>query len=124
MKKTERGFVMADAIIALIIVSVLMTALVGLTVTNTQNSLAADSRLTATLIARGIAEDPSIREAAGSFKVENRTFDWEIERSPAPITDTTLLQMERIKVDVTWRIRSGENRVTYRTARWSVPNAR
>lgn len=121
--KGQQGFVMADAIIALLIVSVLMTALVGLTLTNAQNSRAADTRLTATLIARGLSEDPSIRQKKGSFEVNHQIFDWEIERKRSALNEDTVLQIEEIEVDVTWSVRSGQNQITYRTARWGVPNA-
>lgn len=120
--RRESGFVMADAISALLILAVLMAAIMSMSTTSAQNALAADMRLTGTLIARGIAEDESSEDKNGLITVDGQTFHWSKSEQRSSISENTKLQVKRVKVRVSWRQRSGESVVHYRTARWSAPN--
>lgn len=119
----ERGFVMADAMTALLILAVLMAAILSMSTTSAQNALAAEMRLTGTLIARGIAEDESCEGQDGQITVDGQVYKWSKSEQRSSVSENTKLQVKRVEVRVSWRQRSGESVVFYRTAGWSSPNA-
>ena len=57
------------------------------------------------------------------FLVDGREYSWERSRSFSAISESTVLQVEYVSVDVMWSLRSGQSQVTYKTARWGTPNA-
>lgn len=120
--KHERGFAMADALVALMLLSVLLTSLIGVNTNSLEASQKANARLTATLIAQAVLEDRSVRDDEGSFTVNGTAYDWtrEAVTLPASIDDTALL--DEITITVEWQVKSGKNHVTLATSRWRANN--
>lgn len=117
---TSRGFVMADAVIALLVISVSMTALLNLTFGSARSSEKAEARLTAALVARAIAEDVSTHADEGSVQINGRPYLWERRRDAGSVSHEMVLQLERTFVQVWWNERSEDTNITYNTANWTL----
>lgn len=116
----ERGFAMADALVALTLMSVLLTALLGVNDTSLNASQKADANLTATLIAQAVLEDRSIRDDSGVFEVDARAYEWQrvIKTRRADRNDTVAL--DDIAITVAWQVKTGQNQITLSSSRWKV----
>jgi len=113
---------MADAVIALTILSASLTSILGLNSTGFLASQKASSHLTATLIARAVLEDRSIREDQGNFVVKGSTYTWTREVEPRPLAANDVVVVSDIAITVSWQVKSGQNQVTLTTMRWRGRN--
>lgn len=111
---------MADALVALTLMSVLLTALLGVNDTSLNASQKADANLTATLIAQAVLEDRSIRDDSGVFEVDARAYEWQrvIKTRRADRNDTVAL--DDIAITVAWQVKTGQNQITLSSSRWKV----
>lgn len=111
---------MADALVALTVMSALLTALLGVNDTSLNASQKADARLTATLIAQAVLEDRSIRESDGVFAVDTRTYQWRRDIKPRRTDRTDSVALDDIAVTVQWQVKTGQNQITLSTSKWRV----
>lgn len=116
----ERGFAMADALVALTVMSALLTALLGVNDTSLNASQKADARLTATLIAQAVLEDRSIRESDGMFAVDTRAYHWRRDIKPHRTDRTDSVALDDIAVTVQWQVKTGQNQITLSSSKWRV----
>lgn len=106
--RQDRGFAMADALIALVLASLFLTGLLSVNATSLKTAESGEARLTAALIARAVIEDPSLREDQGKVSVAGRAYDWQRRREELPAQLKDRAGLTRISVDVRWQGRSGE----------------
>jgi|GEM_PF-3339036 len=106
--RKDRGFAMADALIALVLASLFLTGLLSVNATSLQTAESGEARLTAALIARAVIEDPSLREDQGKVSVAGRAYDWQRKREDLPAEPKDRAGLTRISVDVRWQGRSGD----------------
>lgn len=115
--RCQSGFVMADAMIALTLVSVLFAALLGIN----QNSLNAvensNKRLTAFLLAQSIIERTSFETRTGTTKLDGITYDWAISVRDITSASRPRARLNEIIVRVEWRGRQAPQSLEITTAR-------
>lgn len=118
----DRGFIIADAVVALTILSLLLTALMGINGNSQTAAQRAKARLTATLIAQAVTEDRSIREPQGTIVVDRIPYTWtrsiETERSG----QNDIVELQDTDVTVEWQVKTGQSQVELSTKKWRVRN--
>jgi Tfp pilus assembly protein PilV len=113
----ERGFAMADALVALVIASLFLTSLLSVNTASLKSSGSASETLTATYVARAVLEDPSLREDQGQFLVDGRAYTWTriwTDRPSAPADRAVLTDMT---VKVSWPVGMTTRTFELRTTR-------
>lgn len=115
----ERGFVMADTLIALVIASLLMTGLVSANMTGLRAAQTAEQKLTATYLARALAIDP-LSEPSGKRTIAGTTYAWTIAVEPSGRLGPRGPMISDRHVDVTW---SGQNTVQTVTVETALAEA-
>ena len=113
---------MADAIIALTALSALLASVMGLNSSSLDASQKASTRLTATLIAKAVLEDRSIRDNQGSFTVDGTAYSWTRISAPKTSRSLSVVQISDITITVNWQVKSGQNQVSLQTSRWQARN--
>lgn len=98
----QGGFVMADTLIALAILSVLLLSIMTLAANGASMSSKAKSRLTATLIAKGLVTSDDA-ERSGTFIRDGQSYAWIKAVNPVPTSSRALLRETRIQVTVSWQ---------------------
>ena len=101
-----------------------MTTLLNLTFGSTRASEKADARLTATLIARAIAEDRTTHDDEGQLQIQGRTYFWERQLDAGAVPSAGVLLLKRISVRVSWDDGADDRGITYKTATWEAADAR
>jgi Tfp pilus assembly protein PilE len=109
--RKERGFIMADTIIALMIVSLVSLSLMTLVGYNRSLSQKAKTQLTASLLARSLIFESS-DEQFGTFEQEGVAYNWSRERIQSAPTALSRFQTVQTNVDVVWRGRNVEKSLT------------
>lgn len=116
--KNESGFVLADALVALLICSLFLTSFLSLNTTSLRAVGQGHNRLVASYIARAVIEDPSIRESEGDFVVDGKSFHWSRTSTDRTVAETDRIVVSDLEVDVTWNTFSGAaSSITAKTVR-------
>lgn len=115
--KHQGGFVMADALIALVLISLLLLSLLGMNKNSAALASSNETRLTAALIAQSILEDGELELNDGTIEVDGRTFDW--SRVVTDVTDTNRprLSLNIISITVRWQDNQLTRKYELKTAR-------
>lgn len=95
---TERGFAMADAIAAILIVALFATSILAMNTTMTRSVLFANHHLEATLLAKSLLENTT-EKPNGRLVLGGRPFTWSKKISPHAKYETLAV----IYVDVEWQ---------------------
>jgi Tfp pilus assembly protein PilX len=103
----QRGFVMADAMIALVLISLLLVALLGMNRNSAAMAAKAENRLAAGMIAQSVLEDPDLSGDEGELVINDRSYRWTREIDDATEASRPRLKLEEIRVTVSWQ----DNRV-------------
>lgn len=106
MRKDE-GFVLADALVALLICSLFLTSFLSLNGTSRHATERGHNRLVAAYIARAVLNDPSIREDAGAFVIDGNTFQWSRVKTDRPGSETDRVTISDLEVTISWTGPSG-----------------
>ncbi|MBO6689402.1 MAG: hypothetical protein JJ919_13060 [Henriciella sp.] len=98
----QRGFVMADAMIALVLISLLLVALIGMNRNSAALATKAENRLAAIMIAQSILEDAELADEEGEVQIDTTSYRW--TRETLDVTDITRprLKLEQVTVTVSW----------------------
>lgn len=118
----DRGFIIADAIVALTILSLLLTALIGINGNSQTAAQRAKARLTATLVAQAVTEDRSIRDLQGTFVVDGTPYTWSRSIETEHCDRNDIVELQNIDVIVEWQVKTGQSQVELSTKRWRVRN--
>lgn len=121
--KHEDGFAMADAIIALTILSTLLTSVMGLNSAAFDASRKARTRLTAALVAKALIADPSIRTDQGTFTIDRTKYDWRRQKTPRQTAREDIVTVSDITITVEWQVKSGLNQISLHSAEWNTRHA-
>jgi len=117
MRDADRGFVMADALIALAVASGFCLSLLSLNAATTRTLETAKHRLLAAELGQSILLDPESGEN-GAATLEGMRFAWQLdedERASGHLVDLT--------VTVTWKVGHAlPQTLTLQTARWTEDN--
>ena len=113
----QRGFVMADAIIALTLISVLLVSLLNMTRISAQLAENAETRLTAAIIAQSLIEDKNALTSNGEMDVDAVLYKWTVSVRDLTNNDRPIIKLEQIEVTVSWKSTRGENQFELLTAR-------
>lgn len=116
----EDGFAMADAIVALTIAAIFVTSLLGLNNSSLNSITSGANKLTATLIAKSILEDRSLRENSGSFLVAGQEFEWFRQTSSKPSNPNDFLQTNEVIVTVNWQGHQNQQTLVVRTSTYRL----
>ena len=121
--KHEAGFVLADALVALLICSLFLTSFLSFNVTSQKTASRAHDRLVAAYVARAVLEDPSIREDAGDFVIRGKAFHWLRMDTQRASAEADRVVLSDIQVTVSWAAGSGADAsITARTVRLRSAN--
>ena len=101
MRKAS-GFVMADTLLALIVLALFVTQLTSINLTGSKSATNTSARLTATLIAKALVEDPSIRTDRGTFIIDGMSYAWTRDERQRPNAPTDRAILVDTQIVVTW----------------------
>lgn len=114
------GFVMADALVGLTILSVLLSALIPLSRSG-QNALEkAEARLNALLVARSVLEASDLNEEEGEITLNGHTYNWHLETETLPGNFDDQAHTEDRRVRVYWQGLSGQQVAELSVRRWGL----
>ena len=102
---TERGFTLLEVMIALVIVGMVLTGLIGLAQRQVQSSETIQRTTQATLLAQGVLSRLEVglppqddaTETQGVFPEPQDIYRWRVERKPSPLDG-----VEEVTVTVAW----------------------
>lgn len=105
----QRGFAMADTLVALTLAAMMMTGLLSANQTGTNSVVTAERKLTAAYLVRSlaIAERP---DASGAQTIAGVEYQWTIDDRPVRTIGSSSVSLVDRKVTVEWQGRS-ERRV-------------
>ncbi|KCZ52818.1 hypothetical protein HY29_17915 [Hyphomonas beringensis] len=108
--KPDKGFVMADALLALMVASLLLTGLFGVTQNTLRMTRNAEKRLTATLIARSLLSNDQSHNATGTVSVSGIRYAWKITKRDRPPNPDDRVILTDTQIVITWpgRVDQGE----------------
>ena len=98
----EHGFVMADALAALLIATLFATGLLGANGLTVTAASKAHDRLTATYVARAILIE-SQGTTSGTVLIDGAAFSWTKERHSRAFEAGDVARLEDVDVTVSWR---------------------
>ena len=113
----KHGFAMADALIALLITALFLSALLSVNSSSLRAAGSGETRLTAAMIARAVVEDASLRGNAGEVNVAGRAYTWRRNLTEMPSVPGDGALLTGISVAVSWQGPSGELGYRLETAR-------
>lgn len=114
--KHEGGFIMADTICAVLVASLLLSALLGANQLALRASASAERSVGAALLARAVLEDRSIREKTGTFTIGQTVYRFHREDVRRAGRAAGAAQLTDTVVTVRWDGPSGEQAFALRTA--------
>lgn len=108
---------MADALVALLLLALSITGLLAVNSNSFALSDKTEAQLTATLIARAIANKHNTQSLSGDVSVSGRVYRWQVDVEHNRGHED--LDLRRIFVTVRWRSRNGnEDLLQLETARF------
>lgn len=102
MMAKQRGFVMADAMIALVLISLLLVALLGMNRNSAALATKAEYRLAAIMVAQSILEDAELADEEGEVQIDTTSYRWTREIQDVTDTNRPRLKLEQVTVTVSW----------------------
>jgi general secretion pathway protein I len=116
------GFVLVDALVSLLITSVVIAVLFGAVSQNLTATERAADRYQAALFARSKLARLGIAETLAEGQFEGRfdpLFSWvlTVSKDQAPSSDAASLKLLAVQLDVRWQRQSNKFQLTYRTRR-------
>jgi len=112
-----RGFVMADPMIALMLVSLLLVSLLGMNRNSSLLAAKSESRFAAVMVAQSVLEDADQKESVGEVVIDDEVYRWELVVTDVTNADRRRLKLEKILVTVSWSESQSVRQVELQTAR-------
>lgn len=119
MTKSD-GFVMADALVALLLLSLLLSTLIPLNASGRSSLSKADAKLTATLLAKRLIDRESPAEESGNVTIEGREYSWRVLRETRPAAFDDVVVLDLLTAEVAWSSGNASTNTTLSTLRWRL----
>lgn len=115
--KEQRGFVMADAMIALVLISLLLVALLGMNRNSAALTAKAENRLAAVMVAQSVLEDAEQTGDEGEVVIDDKPYRWTREVRDITDSDRPRLKLDEIIVTVSWQEGRVDRRLELKSGR-------
>lgn len=102
--RNDSGFAMADTLVALTLLALFVASLLSINSNSISATQKSHAKLGATLIAKALATDRSIRENKGEFVLDQRTFKWTKRVTPQQASTSSRVALNDISISVEWEI--------------------
>lgn len=106
--KKESGFVLADALVALLVCSLFLASLLQLDTNSRRRVSQSHDRLVAAFVARAVLEDPSLRDEQGEVLIDGKAFQWSRTRTDRPTAETDRVSLSDLRVTISWPSPTGD----------------
>lgn len=113
MRHSEAGFMMADALVAIMIAALFVTSVFSINATMLRTSESAKNRLEATLLAKGIIEQDKLTDQSGQTVIDGVSFDWQMRTRNIDLNQDRLTsRLVEVEVEIVWPGYRSERRVS------------
>lgn len=103
----QDGFVLADALAALLIAALFLTSLTVLAHHSIIQGISANNRLMAAYIARGLADPAAGARQSGTVAAGGQQFQWAVHPAPRASQPKDAVIIEDLVISVSWQTPSG-----------------
>lgn len=104
--RSHEGFAMADTLLALTILSVFAVSIIGMNTNSTSALQKSNARLSATLLAKSILSDRSIRGTQGEVEIGPRLYRWHKKVTPRNISSQLHPRLNDVTISINWEMRN------------------